>query len=183
MDCSIPAFPVLHYLPEFAQTHVHWISDVIQPSHPWVCSNSCPLNQWCHPTISSPVNPSSSCPQSFPVSGSFLKSQLFTSGGQSIGASASASVLPGNIQSWFPFVVLLSGWSTGKFWTQWHSALKTLIKPCGSLPSILGVSSAVSRVVKSNFLLTKHWCILPNRLHLIITVKVESHSVVTDSFK
>ena len=65
---------------------------------PWVYSNSCPLSQWCHPTISSYVIPFSSCLQSFPASGSFLRSQLFTSGGQSIGVSASTSVLPMNIQ-------------------------------------------------------------------------------------
>ena len=69
---------------------------------PKVCSNSCPLNWWCHPTISSSVAPFSSCPQSFPASGSFPMSKLFASGGQSIGASASASVLPMNIQGWFP---------------------------------------------------------------------------------
>ena len=67
-----------------------------------ICSNSCPSSQWCHPTISSSVAPFSSCPQSFPRSGSFPTSRLFTSGGQSIGASASASVLPVNIQDWFP---------------------------------------------------------------------------------
>ena len=66
----------------------------------WVCSNSCPLSQWWHPTISSSVVPFSSCPQSFPASGSLPLSQLFTLGGQSIGASA--SVLPMNIQVWFP---------------------------------------------------------------------------------
>ena len=66
-----------------------------------VCSNSCPLSQWCHPTISSSVIPFSSCLQSFPASGSFTVSRFFASGGQSIGASASASVLPMNIQSWF----------------------------------------------------------------------------------
>ena len=64
-------------------------------------SNSCPSSQWCHPTISSSVIPFSSCLQSFPASGSFPRSQFFTSGGQSIGASASASVLPMNIQDWF----------------------------------------------------------------------------------
>ena len=63
-----------------------------------VCSNYCPLNQWCYPTISSSVTPFSFCPQSFPASGSFLMSQLFTSGGQSPGASA--SVLPMNIQDY-----------------------------------------------------------------------------------
>ena len=69
---------------------------------PGVCSNSCPWSHWCHPTISSSVVPFSSCLQSFPAPGSFPMSQLFTSGGQSIGASASASVLPVNIQGWFP---------------------------------------------------------------------------------
>ena len=70
---------------------------------PKVCSNSYPLSQWCHPNISSSVScPFFSCPQSFPASGSFTMSQFFALGGQSIGASASASVLPMNIQSWFP---------------------------------------------------------------------------------
>ena len=69
---------------------------------PGVCWNSCPLSWWCHPTISSSIAPFSSCPQSFPASGSFLMSRLFASGGQSIRASASASVLPMNIQGWFP---------------------------------------------------------------------------------
>ena len=67
---------------------------------PRICLNSCPLNRRCHPTISSSVTRFSSCPQSFPVSGSFPVSQLFASGGQSI--RASASVLPVNIQGWFP---------------------------------------------------------------------------------
>ena len=69
---------------------------------PRVCSNSCPLSRRCHPTILSSVAPVSSCPQSFPASGSFPVSQLFSSGGQSIRASASASVLPMNTQGWFP---------------------------------------------------------------------------------
>ena len=69
---------------------------------PRVYSNWGPLSQWCHPTISFSFAPFSSCPQSFPVSGSFSKSQLFASGGQNIGDSASASVLPMNIQGWFP---------------------------------------------------------------------------------
>ena len=80
---------------------------------PRACSNSCPLSRWCHPTISSSVVPFSSCLQSFPASGSFLMSWLFISGGQSIGASASALVLPMNIQDWFPL-----GW-TG--WTSLQS--------------------------------------------------------------
>ena len=69
---------------------------------PRACSNSCPLSRWCHPTISSSVTPFSSCPQCFPTSGSFPMSRFFTSGGQSIGASALASVSPMNIQDWFP---------------------------------------------------------------------------------
>ena len=73
---------------------------------PRACSNSCPVSRWCHPTISSSVLPFSSCPQSFPASGSFPKIWLFTSGGQNIGTSA--SVLPMNIQGWFPLG--LTGW-------------------------------------------------------------------------
>ena len=81
MNCSTPGLPSLS---------------------PRVFSNSCPLSQWCHIPIPSSVVPFSSCPQSFPPSGSFPISQLFASSGQSIGASASASVLPMNIQGWFP---------------------------------------------------------------------------------
>ena len=66
------------------------------------CSNSCPLSHWCHPAISSSVAPFSFCLQPFPASGSFQMSQFFTSGGQSVGASASASVFPMNIWVWFP---------------------------------------------------------------------------------
>ena len=90
---------------------VQWLSRVWLFANPWfpcpslsptVCSNSCPLSGWCHPTISFSVAPFSFCLQSFPESGSFPTSQLFTSGGQSTGASAPASVLPMNIQDWFP---------------------------------------------------------------------------------
>ena len=77
---------------------------------PGVHSNSCPWSRWCHPAISSSVVPFSSCPQSLPASGSFPMSQLFAWGGQGIGASASASVLPMNIQDWFPLG-----------WTAWMS--------------------------------------------------------------
>ena len=73
----------------------------LSPS-PGACSNSCTLSQWCHPTISSFVIAFSSCPQSFSSTGSFLMSRLFASGDQNIGASASASLLPMNIQGWFP---------------------------------------------------------------------------------
>ena len=83
-----------HHLPH---TRLHWSS-----LFPWVCSNSSPLSQWCHPIIPSSVTSFSSCPQSFPGSGSFPMKQLFASGGQCIGASASASALPMSIQSWSP---------------------------------------------------------------------------------
>ena len=77
---------------------------------PGVYPNSSPLSRWCHPAISSSVIPFSSCPQSFPASGSFQMSQLFASGGQSTGASASTSVLPMNTQDWSPLG-----------WTRWIS--------------------------------------------------------------
>ena len=82
MDCSTPGLPVHHQTPR-------------------VYSNSCPLSWWCHPAISSSVIPLSFCLQSFPASGSFQMSQFFASCGQSIGVSASASVLPMNTQDWF----------------------------------------------------------------------------------
>ena len=90
---------------------------------PGIYSNSCPLIQWCHPTISSCVVPFSSCLQSFPASGSFLLSRLFTSGGQNIGVSASASVLPMNSQSWFPLGV------TGLISLQWLSVKNKMQNP------------------------------------------------------
>ena len=80
-------------------TATYQVSLYPSPS-PGSCSSSSPLSQWCHPTISSSVVPFSSCPQSFPASGSFPMSQLFASGGQSI--RALPSVLPMNIQGWFP---------------------------------------------------------------------------------
>ena len=86
MNCSTPGFPVHHQLSELAQTHVHWVRDAIQPSHP--------------------VIPFSSCHHSLPASGAFQMSQLFASGGQSIEASASTSVLPMNTQDWSPL-----GWT------------------------------------------------------------------------
>ena len=82
MDCSTPGLPVYHHTPG-------------------VYSNSCSLSLWCHPAVSSSVVPFSSCLQSFPASGSFPVSQCFASGGQSIGVSASASVLPVHSQDWF----------------------------------------------------------------------------------
>ena len=109
MDCSTLGFPVHHQLPELTQIHVHQVRNAIQPSHP----------------LSSP---SPSCLQSSPASGSFPVSQFFASGGQSIGVSASASVLPMNIQDWSP-----SGW------TGWISLLSK------------GLSRAFSTVEKHQF--------------------------------
>ena len=83
MDGNMPGFPVLHCLPEFAQTHVHWVGDAIQSSH----------------SLSSPSPPHF---QSFPASRSFPVSQFFLSGGQSIRTSVSASIFPVNIQDWLP---------------------------------------------------------------------------------
>ena len=99
---------------------------------PRVCSNSCPLSHWCHPTISSSVIPFSSCLQCFPALGSFQMTQFSASGGRSIGVSASASLLPMNIQDWFPLR-----------WTGWISlqskglTLKSLLQHHSSKASIL----------------------------------------------
>ena len=199
MDCSMPGFLVLHYLPEFAQIHGHWVGDVIQPPHPllpssdpalnlfqnqglfqWVsssnqvakgldlqlqyqflllllfshpvmsdslqphglqctrppcpspspevCPSSCPLHWWCHLAIWS-SDALFSCPQSFPTSGTFPISRLFTSDDQNTGASASA-VLPTSIQGWFPLrltglISLLSKGLSGVF----SSSLKASILP------------------------------------------------------
>ena len=90
MDCSTPMFPVHHQLPELAQTQVHQVGDAIQPSHP----------------LSFPSSPAFN----LPASGSFRMCQLFSSGGQSIGSSAFASVLTMKIQDWFPL-----------WWTDWIS--------------------------------------------------------------
>ena len=101
---------------------------------PRVYPNSCPLSRWCHPTISSSVIPFSSCPLSFPASGSFPMSQFFASGGQSIGVSISASVLPMSIQVWFPLGLtdLISLQSKG---------LKSLLQHHSSKASVLQHSS------------------------------------------
>ena len=88
---------------DYLQSHGLQHTRLPYPSlSPGVCLNSCPLSQWCHVTISSSVAPFSSCPQSFPAAGYFSMSQLFTTGGQNIGASASAPFLPMNIRDWFP---------------------------------------------------------------------------------
>ena len=110
MDCSTPGFPVHQQLPELTQAHVHWVGDAIQPSHP----------------LSSP-SPSSL--QSFPASGSFQMSQLFTSGGQSIGVSASASVIPnsGLISFRMDWLDLLVVQGTPKSLFQHHSSKASIL--------------------------------------------------------
>ena len=106
---------------------------------PRVYKNSCPLSWWCHPTISSSVIPFSSCPQSFPASGSFQMSQLFTSGGQRIGVSASTSVLQMNTQDWSPFgwtgwIFLLSKDSKESSLTPKFKTINSLSEKCKSKP-------------------------------------------------
>ena len=99
---------------------------------PRVYPNSCPFSQWCHPTISTSVVPFSSCPQSFPASGSFQMSQQFTSGGQSIGVSASTSVLPMNTQDWFPLG-----------WTGWTSLQSKDAQESSPTPLLKSINSSV----------------------------------------
>ena len=133
MDCSTPGFPVHHQLLKLIQTpesgielvssvqfSPSFVSDSLRPhglQHSRLpCSsptpraywNSCPLSRWCHPTISSSVVPFSSCLQSFPAPGSFPMSHFFTSGGQSIGVSASASVLQWIFRTDFGWISLQS---------------------------------------------------------------------------
>ena len=103
--------------------------------NPRVYTNSCPSSRWYHPTISSSVIPFSSSPQSFPVSGSFQMSQFFASGGQSIGVSASASVLPMYIQDWFPLEL------TGLDLLAVQRTLKSLLQNHSSKASILQCSA------------------------------------------
>ena len=138
MDCSTPGFPVHHQLLELAQTHVHGVSGAIQPSHPLS------------------VPPFSSCLQSFLASGSFPISQFFASGGQRIRASASASVLPMNIQDCFP-----SRW-TGLISLQ-SKGLSRVLQHHSSKASILWHSaffiraSLIAQLVKNLPAMQKTW--------------------------
>ena len=112
---------------------------------PRACSNSCPSSRWCHPTISSSVIPFSSCLQFFPASRSFPMSQFFASGGQSIGASISASVLPMNIQDWFPLGL------TGMISLQ-SKGLKSLLQP----PQFKSINSSALSFLYSPTLTSIH---------------------------
>ena len=111
MNHSMPGLPVHHQLPDY--------------------SNSCSLSWWCHSTISSSVVPFFSCPQSFPVSGSFQVSQLFTADGQSIGISASTSVLPMNTQDWSPLG-----------WISWNSCSPRDSQESSPTPQFKSISSS-----------------------------------------
>ena len=105
---------------------------------PGVYLNSCPLSWWCHPTISSSVIPFSSCPQSFPASWSFPTSQFFTSGDQSIGVSASASVIPENIQDWLPLG-----------WTGWIFLQSKGLKEFFPTPQFKSINSSALSIIYS----------------------------------
>ena len=106
MSTQFSSVQSLSHVRLFGTTWIQHAKPPCPPPSPGVHSNSRPSSQWCHPATSSSVVPFSFCPQSFPASGSFKTSQLFASGGQSIGVSASTSVLPMNIQDWFPL-----GWT------------------------------------------------------------------------
>ena len=112
---------------------------------PRVYSNSCPFSWWCHPTISSSVVPFSSCPQSFPAARSFQMSQFFASGGQSIGISASASVLPMNIQDWFPLG-----------WTGWSPCSPRDSQESSPTPQFKGINSLALSCLYSPSLTSIH---------------------------
>ena len=113
------------------------------------CSNSCPLSRWGHPTIPSSVVLVSSCLQSFPASGSFPVSQFFSSGGQNIGASASASVLPLNIQDWFPkYFSVRHGLTILLLKNKVYSLKKTYITFCLNYPGLSGWSKSNHQFLK-----------------------------------
>ena len=138
MDCSTLGFPVHHQLPELAHTQ-------------------CSLSQWCRPIISSSVIPFSSLLQSFPISGSFLRSQFFTSSGQSIGASASTSVLPLNIEYWFPLG--FTGWISLQSisWLQLQSAVVLEDKKIKSLTVSIVSPSACHEMMGLDTMILVFW--------------------------
>ena len=112
---------------------------------PGVYSNSCPSSQWCHPAISSSVVPFSSCPQSFPSSGSFPMSQLFAWGGQSTRVSASTSILPMNTQDWSPLG-----------WTGWISSSPRDSQESSPTPHFKSINSSVLSFLHSPTLTSIH---------------------------
>ena len=126
VNYSMPGFSVHHQLPELSQTHVHHVGDAIQPSHP----------------LSSPF---SSCPQSFPASGSFPMSWCFTSSGQSIGVSALALVFLMNIQDWFPLG-----------WTGWISLQSKGLSRFSPTPQFKSINFSVPSFLYGPTLTSKH---------------------------
>ena len=114
-DAIISSVQLLSHVQLFATPGLQHARPPYPSPNPGVYSDSCPSSWWCHPTVSSSVISFSSCLQSFPASGSFPMSQLFASGGQSIGVLASASILPMNIQDWLPLGLtgLISSQSNG----------------------------------------------------------------------
>ena len=161
MNCSMPGFPVHHQFLEPTQTQVHWVSDAIQPSHS--------------------VTPFSSYLQSFPASGSFLMSQFFTSGGQSIGVSASTSVLPMNTQDWSTL-----GW-TG--WISLHG--NPLQYSCLENPmdgEACRLQSMGSQRVGHDWAISLHFtrlviAFLPRNKHLLISWLQSPSPVILESKK
>ena len=142
---------------------------------PGAYSNSCPLSWWCHPIISSSVFPFSSCLQSFPASGSFPMNQFFTSGSQSIGVSISESVLPTNIQDWFPFKTdwldLLSVQRAFKSLLQHHSSKASIL--CRSAFFIVQLSypyltTGKTKVLTRQTLVSKVMSLLLNMLSRLV---------------
>ena len=136
---SILAFIISVQFSSFAQScptlrphELQHIRPPCQSPTPGVHPNPCPLSRWCHPTILSSVVPFSSCPQSFPASGSFLMSQLFTSDGQSTGVSASTSVLPMNTQDWSPLGwtgwISLQSKGLSRVFSQHHSSKASILQ-------------------------------------------------------
>ena len=125
---------------------------------PGVYPNSCPLSQWCHPTISSSVIPFSSCPQSFQASGSFQMSQLFPSGGQSIGVSDSTSVFPKNIQDLSPLG-----------WTGWIYLHPRDSQESSSTPQFKSINSLVLSFLYSPTLTSIH----PYMTHDVLCIQVK----------
>ena len=137
---------------------------------PWVYPNSCPLSRWCHPTISSSVVPFSSCPQCFPASESFPMSQLFTSGGQNIGVSASTSVLPTNTRDRPPLE-----------WTGWISLQSRDSQESSPTSQLKSINSSALSILYSSTLTSIHdyWKLLLFLLAFFISSNIEHLSVIS----